>query len=201
MGSREAGEEAIRNLNGTTFLGRLIRVNWAERPIRAASASQSGGSERGGGGSKAVSALYVRYSTHKYRHSLTEQNLSQVFNRFGTVEEVRIKESSMDEYTGRQSGYCFIHYSASPEGVQSAFQAVSCMNNAVVAGILFNVEFSKNLLKQIAKNTAGNAPISFGYFQRNPAFRLYDAKSGDLKIWLIERRQKKTPIRVGSNLF
>lgn len=25
MGSREAGEEAIRSLNGTTFLGRLIR--------------------------------------------------------------------------------------------------------------------------------------------------------------------------------
>ncbi|RYH00183.1 RNA-binding protein, partial [archaeon] len=146
----------------------LLRVNWAERPIRASSMTSGGGGSGAGGGSKAVSALYVRYSTHKYRHSLTEQNLSQVFNRFGTVEEVRIKESSMDEYTGRQSGYCFIHYPASPEGVQSAFQAVSCMNNAVVDGILFNVEFSKNLLKQIAKNTANNAPISFGYFQRNP---------------------------------
>lgn len=48
----------------------------------------------------------------------------------------------------RQSGYGFVHFSCDELGIESAFQAVSLVDNATIEGVTYNVELSKNLLKQ-----------------------------------------------------
>lgn len=96
---------------------------------------------------------------------VTEEDLHRVFDPFGGVLDVSIKESSVDvvsallaafhpslidysKRTNRQSGYGFVHFSCDNLGVESAFQAVAALDNATLDGVTYNVELSKNLLKQ-----------------------------------------------------
>lgn len=60
--------------------------------------------------------------------------------------------------TNRQSGYGFVHFSADSAGIAAAFQAVSAVDNSTVDGVTYNVELSKNLLKQFNELQKGQAP-------------------------------------------
>ncbi len=98
---------------------------------------------------------------------VTEEDLHKVFDSYGSVLDVSIKESSVDKVritqlqlaplvydflfaqrTNRQSGYGFVHFSCDRVGVECAFRAVSAIDNATVNGVTYYVELSKNLLKQ-----------------------------------------------------
>ena len=50
--------------------------------------------------------------------------------------------------THRQSGYGFVHFTSDNDGIAAAFKAVSCIDNSTVESVTYNVELSKNLLKQ-----------------------------------------------------
>ena len=50
--------------------------------------------------------------------------------------------------TSRQSGYGFVHFSCNNAGIAAAFQAVSVVDNQTFDSVLYNVELSKNLLRQ-----------------------------------------------------
>jgi hypothetical protein len=57
--------------------------------------------------------------------------------------------------SNRQSGYGFVHFSCDSAGIEAAFQAVAALDNSTIDGITYNVELSKNLLKQF--NADGSA--------------------------------------------
>jgi hypothetical protein len=71
-----------------------------------------------------------------------------VFDPFGSILDVSIKESSVDQRANRQSGYGFVHFTTDAAGISAAFQAVSAVDNGTFEGVTYNVELSKNLLKQ-----------------------------------------------------
>eukprot|EP01040_Poterioochromonas_malhamensis_P009805 gene9805-10649_t len=138
LSTEALAQEAIRAFDGAMFLGRKMRVRWAmynaktQNPI-----NQS-----------IINSVYVRFVTPKMDQYVTEEDLHRVFDPFGGVLDVSIKESSVDVRTNRQSGYGFVHFSCDNLGVESAFQAVAALDNATLDGVTFNVELSKNLLKQ-----------------------------------------------------
>lgn len=53
--------------------------------------------------------------------------------------------------SGRQCGYGFVHFRADSDGIEAAFQAVSQIDNATIDGVTYNVELSRNLLKQFSQ--------------------------------------------------
>ena len=52
-----------------------------------------------------------------------------------------------------QSGYGFVHFTSDQAGIASAFRALSEVHNTTVNNVLYNVEASKNLLKQFKDTT------------------------------------------------
>ena len=95
-----------------------------------------------------INSVYVRFVTSKLHEYITEEDFHKVFDKFGCVQDVSIKESSVDKRLGRQSGYGFVHFSCDSEGIECAIRAVSEVDNSTFDGVTYNVELSKNLLKQ-----------------------------------------------------
>lgn len=92
--------------------------------------------------------------------TITEFDLHRIFLRYGAIEDVAIKESSVDQRAGRQCGYGFVHFSSQRDGVTAALHAVQTMDNATVDNITFNVELSRNLLKQFGELASATSTTS-----------------------------------------
>eukprot|EP01039_Chlorochromonas_danica_P004249 gene4248-4668_t len=137
----EAADEARVRMDGYMLGGRKLRVRWAAYNAR----SPPSGNE------SVINSVYVRFVTSKLDQLITEVDLHHVFDRYGCVEDVSIKESSVDQRSGRQCGYGFVHFRADNDGIEAAFQAVSQIDNATVDGVTYNVELSRNLLKQFSQ--------------------------------------------------
>lgn len=58
---------------------------------------------------------------------MTEEFLRILFGQFGTVIDVSIKKSMIDQEMGRQSGYGFVHFALNRAGVSSAVKAVEAL--------------------------------------------------------------------------
>lgn len=101
-----------------------------------------------------VNSVHVRYWSPRAER-ITEFDIHRVFVTFGRVEDVTIKESTADAGTGRQCGYGFVHFSSQQDGVHAAFNSISALDNATIDGITFNVELSRNLMKQFGEQAVG----------------------------------------------
>lgn len=96
----------------------------------------------------AINSIYVRFVTSIIDRSITEFDLHRIFSAFGLVEDVIVKDASVDQRSKQQYGYAFVHFTSGAEGMQCAFQAVSALDRATVDGLTLHAEVSRNLLKQ-----------------------------------------------------
>ncbi len=79
---------------------------------------------------------------------MTKLDLLCIFAPIGHVKDITIKVSTFDPATRHQSGYGFVDFVSKPEGALAALRAVSTLHNCTIDGIFFQVEASRNLLKQ-----------------------------------------------------
>lgn len=77
---------------------------------------------------------------------------------FGEVTDASIKESNVDETTGLQHGYGFVHFNSSPDGAQSAFRAITELSGDCFFSL--HCEGSRNFMKQFNGAQAPSAPPS-----------------------------------------
>lgn len=134
--------EALSATDGAMFLGRKLRVRWAMYNAKTQNPTSQ----------NVINSVYVRFVTPKIEEYVTEEDLHRVFDPFGSVLDVSIKESAIDVRSNRQSGYGFVHFSCDSVGIEAAFQAVAALDNSTINDITYNVELSKNLLKQFNSN-------------------------------------------------
>eukprot|EP00597_Dinobryon_sp_UTEXLB2267_P006583 CAMPEP_0170093194 /NCGR_PEP_ID=MMETSP0019_2-20121128/26339_1 /TAXON_ID=98059 /ORGANISM="Dinobryon sp., Strain UTEXLB2267" /LENGTH=811 /DNA_ID=CAMNT_0010313935 /DNA_START=155 /DNA_END=2590 /DNA_ORIENTATION=+ len=147
--SESSATNAMNSLDGSMFFGRKLRIRWAMYNTRSPNPISE----------SVINSVYVRYVTSKVDFFVTEEEFHKVFDRFGSVLDVSIKESSIDKRTNRQSGYGFVHFACDNLGVEAAFQAVAHVDNATIEGVSYNVELSKNLLKQFKElHPTGSLP-------------------------------------------
>lgn len=97
MSSLEDCDLIIRNLGGSQFMGRILRVNYADRP-------------------KAKEPLYPE-TEHKLfignlSWSVTSETLTEAFREFGNVVGARVL---YDGETGKSRGYGFVCFSTKSE--------------------------------------------------------------------------------------
>eukprot|EP01039_Chlorochromonas_danica_P011099 gene11099-12363_t len=140
LGSFAAIEAARKHLDGCVFLGKRIR-------LRRATVMHPKGMS-GSSSPPAVNSVYVRFVSSIVDHSITEFDLHRIFSLHGLVEDVIVKDCSIDLQAKQQFGYAFVHFASRKDGVQAAFQSVAALDRATVEGITFHVEVSRNLLKQ-----------------------------------------------------
>eukprot|EP01038_Epipyxis_sp_PR26KG_P009531 gene9531-12838_t len=147
-----AANAALKSLDGTMFFGRKLRVRWAMYNARPSNSSSE----------PIINSVYVRYFTPKLSAYVTEEDLHSVFDVFGSVMDVSIKESNVDKRAMRQCGYGFVHFANDAAGIESAFKAVAAIDNATIDEVTYSVEPSKNLLKQFQASSSVQGIPSIG---------------------------------------
>eukprot|EP01031_Cornospumella_fuschlensis_P026128 gene26128-31549_t len=144
----EAANAAKDALDNYMLMGRKLRVRWAAYNNKVQDEKDD-----------VINSVYIRFSANWIERPITEEDIHQAFSNFGPVDDVSIKEVTVDPRLCRQSGYGFVHYPPSEGGRESAFRAVRGGDNwtwgSPSGGISFNVELSRNLLKQFGSASAG----------------------------------------------
>lgn len=161
LSSEAYASKALEKLDGSLFNGRTLRVRWAMYNARSQNPIHI---------HQVINSIYVRFSTPRLDQFITEEVLRRLFGRYGTVGDVSIKESSFDPRLNRQSGYAFVHFSTDSSGIKAAFDAVNSIDNQTIDGVTYNVELSKNLLKQFNDKTNSEYSSSEPSLSRTSSF-------------------------------
>lgn len=78
--------------------------------------------------SAAVQFSYITYQLDKL---VTEESLRVLFSAYGVVQDVSIRQTNLDQSVNRQTGYGFVHFPWSYEGIESAVAVVAGLNGTV----------------------------------------------------------------------
>lgn len=159
---KESAEEALRVMNGRVVHGRAIRLGWAEPPkvnvkvtTKRAEPRQLASTEfleRG----LHIETAQVHFSYVTSRTApLKEDIFRNVFQHFGTVLDVAIKKSQYQQDKGVQTGYGFIHYPLTEEGVTSAMEAVKSLHELVLDSVKYSCRVSHALEEYIKLRSLG----------------------------------------------
>mmetsp|Transcript_7787 Transcript_7787/g.8518 ORF Transcript_7787/g.8518 Transcript_7787/m.8518 type:complete len:434 (-) Transcript_7787:293-1594(-) len=151
----EGAERAVREVNGMFFLGRAIRVGWADDNEKRRGPGK--GSAVGRYQEKAAdlkktrqtAQIHVMFVTREMNRRVSELDLGSVFGRYGNLVDIAIKKNAINADLRVQSGYAFIHYQLTEEGVQSAVMAVEQTNNASIDGIAYQCKITHSLQAHI----------------------------------------------------
>jgi|LauGreSBDMM110SN_4_FD.fasta_scaffold474422_1 hypothetical protein len=112
-------ECAIYSLNGKSFKGRAIRLNFAAYKEQLVSDSMNQivpfhhhqHNHKGFSNSNSVHVKFVSTVKNRKRKTIiTEELLIQIFSIFGAIVDCAIKESAFDKVNFYQYGYAFIHF-------------------------------------------------------------------------------------------
>eukprot|EP00981_Chlorochromonas_danica_P007582 scaffold1805_cov167-Ochromonas_danica.AAC.5 len=137
-----AAKEAMDQLNGKVFCGRPIRINWAAYKNKLPSRE----TRIDGVHNSPVHVSFISYQLH---HLVTEESLRQLFRRYGVVQDVSIKKSVIDSSGNKQSGYGFVYYYMSAEGVRAAIDAAQALQDTTIEEVNYKCSLSHTLLKYL----------------------------------------------------
>eukprot|EP01039_Chlorochromonas_danica_P000455 gene455-492_t len=138
---RQSAENAFHQLNGVMFLGRALRIGWAE----------------GKGGMKTLSPdlcapkrgetaqIHVSFISKQIDMLISEATLRSLFGIYGEVVDVALKKSQFDKNLRVQNGYGFVHYAFTPDGVRSALTAVQCLHQVTIDRVTYDCSISHGL--------------------------------------------------------
>ncbi len=185
--NRDCAERALQEINGCFFLGRVMRVGWAVDYGKKTSQALVGNNTDP---KKSQTAqIHVMFVTRELTRRVSELDLGGVFGRYGNLVDIAIKKNAVG--SGVQSGYAFLHYALTREGLSSAVTAVKEVNHLTVDNITYRCKVTHSLqtqlmyMKQREERELGKRelppsishffPISFD----DSTFKSYDAPSHD----------------------
>lgn len=139
---RQSAEEALKQVNGSIFLGRAIRVGWAlDNPAMKSPLMRQLETKN----IKQTAQIHVTFSSRNPQCPVTETTLRVVFSQFGEVVDVTINKTLFSPDGRVQSGYGFVHYRLNDEGINAALTAISSINHTMRDNITFECSISHGL--------------------------------------------------------
>lgn len=172
---RLSAETALTSMQGAIFLGRPLRIGWAEdtrnlnpvTPYQTMVPKRSSPFPPMSGLSTPVhptvpnsmsmppppsqpphAQIHVTFVSNHLK-IVTEAFLRHIFETFGEVLDVSIKKLHVNKDNGQQSGYGFIHYALDDLGVSAAVRAVDSVNESTIESIYFRCSVSHGLTRFI----------------------------------------------------
>eukprot|EP01042_Synura_sphagnicola_P017199 gene17199-21734_t len=94
--SRVCAERALEELNGHFFLGRALRVGWADdfgKPQQSAHVPKSEDPKK----KRLTAQIHVTFVTRDLNRRVSELDLGQVFSRFGNLVDIAVKKNAINE--------------------------------------------------------------------------------------------------------
>lgn len=127
-----------------------------------------GGSSSGSSGGASDStdsrspSVFVAFMACQGDKVINEAVLRAVFEKFGSIGDVVVKQSKQDAVTGYQKGYAFVQFSNDVAGIEASYQAASQVNNAIINGVGYKCEVShqtEELRRQVVASLMPHASI------------------------------------------
>ncbi len=97
--TRESAERAMQDLNGYFYLGRAMRVGWADDyDKRRGGAVGFGGQQRAFGNKKnrQTAQIHVMFVSRELNRRVSELDLGGVFGQFGNLVDIAIKKNAIN---------------------------------------------------------------------------------------------------------
>jgi len=137
-----AAKRAMTELNGVILCGRPLRIRWATYKSKV-------GSKEPKQDVLETSPVHVSFISYQIDKLVTEESLRELFSKYGLVVDASIKKSMIDTDVRRQSGYGFVHYSITGEGIHAAIRAASSLDDITVESVNYKCSLSHNLNKYL----------------------------------------------------
>lgn len=141
---RDAAEKARNDLHGSLQFRRLLSVEWARYSAKPKVSSQNTGHSV-----KSIVSVFVQFNSEE-DVLVTPESLKTIFERFGDVIDVKIKQVEHIETSCRKRGHAFVHYSCNSDGLLAAMNASEHANNTEIDGIYLYTELSNHCKDYIA---------------------------------------------------
>eukprot|EP01031_Cornospumella_fuschlensis_P024800 gene24800-29965_t len=155
---RQAAEQAYNELNGIMFLGRGLRIGWAEGKGGVKSLSEELLAPK-----KAETAqIHVSFISKQIDMLISETTLRSLFGVYGEVVDVALKKSQFDKTLRVQNGYGFVHFPFTPDGIRSALTAVQCLHQVTIDRVTYDCSIS-HALQQFLQLSENNSLIPQGF--------------------------------------
>eukprot|EP00981_Chlorochromonas_danica_P001552 scaffold340_cov177-Ochromonas_danica.AAC.8 len=126
----------MQAMNGSLFLGRTLRVRWASNKQTKPQFRSNDDNQLHG------PSVFVVFLVYQKQLVVNEIILRSVFEAFGSVVDVVVKQSKIDVTTGQQKGYAFVQYTADWQGIDAAMAAVANLDNLIIDGVGYKCEVS-----------------------------------------------------------
>ncbi|RYY84059.1 hypothetical protein EON63_09995, partial [archaeon] len=90
---------------------------------------------------------------------INEETLRFLFNRFGDIQDVIITKHTVDEHGHKQSGYGFLHFPLTSEGIYSAVQMTEQVADMMIDDVNYKCKLSHDLEQRLYGHpTLGPSP-------------------------------------------
>jgi hypothetical protein len=99
--------------------------------------------------------LHFSFISKQHVHLVTEATIRDVFAHFGHVQDVSIKKTSIDQKNGEQTGYGFLHYPLTEEGIEAAVKAAKIVRQVHINHVLYDCRLTWSLEEIIHRRTLG----------------------------------------------
>jgi cold-inducible RNA-binding protein len=148
--SHEDAQKVIEKQNGMFVQGRKLRINWASYKSQTC----DGGVKKGSTSDELfTSEIHVSFKQCESRGFINEEILRALFSEYGDVTDVAIKKiKELQEMGGtRYSGYAFVHYPSTEEGITASLKAVRGVQDLDIDGVNYRCFLSHKLTNRLQK--------------------------------------------------
>jgi hypothetical protein len=117
----------------------------------------------------------------KQRHfAVTEATLRAIFQEFGPVQDISLKKTELN-HRGEQTGYGFIHYPLTPEGVGAAVQAANVICQLFVDHVLYDCCLTHSLILYLEQQNGRPSSFHANHYN-HPPLGLTDTRGSSAPI-------------------
>eukprot|EP01038_Epipyxis_sp_PR26KG_P014234 gene14234-19099_t len=141
---------ALKEMNGALVCGRMLRINWAM--------SSHNNEEMDSHDSKKTKVYDFNHKDTSIvtcidskEFTINEAYLKNTFSLHGNVLHVVIKRYAINSESGENSGYAFLYFEKSLDGIAAAVKTANTFQDTVVSRIRFKASITKALAVYIQK--------------------------------------------------
>ena len=99
---------------------------------------------------------------------VNEESLRHLFSQFGQVVDAVICKSNIDQPQNRQSGYGFIHYPGTPQGIEASFRAGDTLVDVMIDEVNYKCKISHHLERHLKHDSVPDAANTVSSSQSTP---------------------------------
>eukprot|EP01038_Epipyxis_sp_PR26KG_P011695 gene11695-15658_t len=140
-----SAKRAIEEMNGMLLCGRPVRIRWASYKNNKFSGENNNDKKD----DVNTAPVHISFISHQINRIVTEESLRSLFEKYGEIVDTTINKFTLDEAAKKQSGYGFVHFPKTLEGIQAALNVTTKNKEISIDNVNYKCNASHHLSKQL----------------------------------------------------